>query len=57
MYEVGELVELIIPEWLAEKHGFDTCFIEGEVLAVTDKAVLLETLDGDEVWFPLSEVE
>jgi hypothetical protein len=57
MYEMGESVELEISEWLAEKKGFDTRFVEGQVLVVTNKAVLIELLDGDEVWIPLSEVD
>lgn len=56
MYSIGEYVELTIPRWLADKHGFDSQYVEGEIKALTDKAILVETLDGDEVWLPLSEV-
>lgn len=56
MYQVGEAVELELSDWLAEKEGFDTRFIEGQVLATTNRAVLIELLDGDEVWVPFSEM-
>jgi hypothetical protein len=30
--------------------------VEGKVVAETDRAILVD-VDGDEIWFPLSQVE
>lgn len=57
MYQKGDMVDLELPEWLADREGLDTRFVEGEVKAVTQKAILVEMLDGSELWVPLSEVE
>ena len=57
MHQPGDMVELEIPQWLADKEGYDTRYIEGVVKAATDKAILVETVDGDEVWLPRKAVE
>ncbi|HBG08603.1 MAG TPA: hypothetical protein DDX25_01075 [Firmicutes bacterium] len=57
MYDIGEFIEVRIPQWLAGRKGFDTCYLEGTVEATTDKAMLLKLVDGEEVWLPLKCVE
>ena len=57
VYQVDEFVQLTIPQWLADKEGFDTCHLEGTVKMTTEKALLLETVDGGEVWLPFRLVE
>ena len=53
----SEVVTVRIPQWLAEKKGFDTCYLEGTVEVTTEKAMLLKLVDGVEVWLPLQCVE
>lgn len=57
MYQVGEHVEIELKSWIAKKLGSDTRFVEGVVKATTNKAVLIATVDGDEVWIPYAGIE
>ena len=56
MFDPGSIVEVEVTKWFAKSQGYDSVYIEGEVIHETDKAVLLETSDGDEVWIPLSVI-
>ena len=54
MWRAGDSVDITIPEWLADNEGFDTCHLEGTVRLAKGKAVLIELVDGTEVWLPTS---
>lgn len=56
MIKKDDLIEITIPEWLAEKKGSDTRNLEGRVEFITEKAILLETQDKDKMWLPLSQI-
>lgn len=48
----GEKIGVEVANWLAEKEDIPKGTLEGEVEAITDKAVLI-----DEDWVPKSQVE
>ncbi len=48
----GDEIGVQLPDWLAEKNRIPHGVLEGEVEAVTEKAVLI----GDD-WVPKSQVE
>lgn len=48
----GEEIGLKVADWLGKKKNFPEGIVEGEVEAVTDKAVLI-----GEDWIPKSQVE
>jgi ssDNA-binding replication factor A large subunit len=53
MYEIGVVTEIKVKRSFAERKGFDTVYLEGQVLDETDNAILFELLDGDSLWIPL----
>ena len=57
VFGIGEVVQVTVPQWLADKEGFGTRRLEGTVRVTTDKALLLETVDGDEIWLPVRWLE
>lgn len=48
----GDEIGVEVADWLAEKENIPKGTVEGEVEAITDKAVLI-----DENWVPKSQVE
>ncbi len=52
------MLEYFLPEELADcDQDCETVELEfNSVEAVTDKAALIETLDGDELWIPRSQI-
>lgn len=52
----SEWIEIEVAKWFAKGKGLDTCFLEGQVMRVTDKAILLKLVDDDDIWIPKSAV-
>ncbi len=48
----GDEIGVEVADWLAEKERIPEGIVEGEVEAITDKAVLI-----DDAWVPKSQVE
>jgi len=41
-------------DWFAEKNGYVTGKVKGTVEHETQKAILIKTKTGDEIWIPKS---
>lgn len=53
----GDQVEVVMPKWLSEAKESDTCNIEGTIKIITEKAILLKTVDKGEIWLPKSQID